>query len=44
MIAPIGMFGNVIRVAPPLCIRKEELETGIEIIDSALSEAGKQSA
>ncbi|NOZ64487.1 MAG: aminotransferase class III-fold pyridoxal phosphate-dependent enzyme [Caldiserica bacterium] len=38
MIAPIGMFGNVLRIAPPLSISRKELETGIEIIDSALSE------
>ncbi len=42
MIAPIGTFGNVLRIAPPLSISRKELETGIEIIDSALSEAGKE--
>ncbi len=36
MIAPIGMFGNVIRVAPPLVITREEVEESLDIFEASL--------
>jgi 4-aminobutyrate aminotransferase-like enzyme len=32
LIAPIGMHGNVIRIAPPLVITKEQAETAMDIV------------
>ena len=36
MIAPIGFYGNVIRIAPPLVINDAELEEGMGIVEEAL--------
>ena len=36
MIAPIGFYGNVIRIAPPLVINDEELEEGMGIVEEAM--------
>jgi len=38
MIAPIGFYGNVLRIAPPLVITKDEAEIGCDIIESVLGE------
>lgn len=38
LIAPIGLFGNVIRIAPPLIITWELAEKGLQILDEAISE------
>ncbi|HUT75156.1 MAG TPA: aspartate aminotransferase family protein [Armatimonadota bacterium] len=39
MIAPIGSYGNVLRLAPPLVITEQELDTGVDILDATLSAA-----
>ena len=41
MIAPIGLYGNVLRIAPPLVITDQELDTGVDILDAALTAAGQ---
>jgi len=41
MIAPIGLYGNVLRIAPPLVITEQELDTGVDILDAALTAAGQ---
>ncbi len=38
MLGRVGMYGNVIRVAPPLIIKNEECDMAIEILDKAMSE------
>lgn len=38
MIAPIGFYGNVIRVAPPLVIDREQAKKGCDIIEKVLRE------
>ncbi|RKY64089.1 MAG: hypothetical protein DRP99_02800 [Candidatus Latescibacterota bacterium] len=38
MIAPIGHYGNVLRIAPPLVISEEEAEAGCDIIQEVLRE------
>jgi len=37
MIAPIGLYGNVLRIAPPLVITEQELAQGADILDQALA-------
>ena len=39
MIAPIGLYGNVLRIAPPLVISEPDLEQGVEILDQAMAAA-----
>jgi 4-aminobutyrate aminotransferase len=39
LIAPIGMYGNVIRIAPPLVITAEEMEEGLDILEAAMKAA-----
>jgi 4-aminobutyrate aminotransferase len=39
MIAPIGLYGNVLRIAPPLIISERDLEQGVEILDEAMAAA-----
>ncbi|MBI3970302.1 MAG: aspartate aminotransferase family protein [Chloroflexi bacterium] len=39
LIAPIGFYGNVIRVAPPLVIAEEEALAGVELLAEAIAEA-----
>ncbi len=39
LIAPIGFYGNVLRVAPPLVITEEEALAGVDILDQAIAEA-----
>jgi 4-aminobutyrate aminotransferase-like enzyme len=38
MMGRVGIYGNVIRVAPPLTIREQECDFAIEILDKVLSE------
>lgn len=42
LIAPIGLFGNVIRIAPPLVITWELAEKGLDILADAISEVEAQ--
>ncbi len=37
LIGSVGMYGNVIRVAPPLCITQAEADESLEIMEGALS-------
>jgi 4-aminobutyrate aminotransferase-like enzyme len=37
MIAPIGFYGNVIRIAPPLIINDDQVEEGLGILEEALA-------
>jgi 4-aminobutyrate aminotransferase len=39
MMAPIGHYGNVLRIAPPLVINEKELNLAIDIIDEAMAAA-----
>ncbi|MBP7560859.1 MAG: aspartate aminotransferase family protein [Armatimonadetes bacterium] len=39
LIAPIGLYGNVVRIAPPLTITREALAVGIEVLAEAVSMA-----
>lgn len=39
MMAPIGHYGNVLRIAPPLVINEKELNLAIDIIDQAMADA-----
>ncbi|HET6454672.1 MAG TPA: aspartate aminotransferase family protein [Armatimonadota bacterium] len=36
MIAPIGFYGNVIRIAPPLVIEEEHMMKGLDIMEEAI--------
>ncbi|HID07848.1 MAG TPA: aminotransferase class III-fold pyridoxal phosphate-dependent enzyme [Armatimonadetes bacterium] len=38
LIAPIGMFGNVIRIAPPLVISEELADEGVRILSEVITE------
>jgi 4-aminobutyrate aminotransferase len=37
MITPIGIHGNVLRISPPLCITREEVDAGCDILQSSLA-------
>jgi 4-aminobutyrate aminotransferase-like enzyme len=39
LIAPIGMYGNVLRVAPPLVITDAEVEESLGIFEASLKAA-----
>ncbi len=39
MIAPIGLYGNVLRIAPPLVINEEQINIGVDILDAAFTSA-----
>lgn len=41
IIAPIGMFGNVIRVAPPLVVTEEQVHETMDIFEAAVEAAVK---
>ncbi len=41
MLGKVGLYGNVIRVAPPLVIREEEALLGVGILENAITEAVK---
>jgi 4-aminobutyrate aminotransferase-like enzyme len=38
LIGSVGMFGNVVRVAPPLVITKAEIDESVAILDKVLAE------
>ena len=38
LLGKVGLHGNVVRIAPPLVVTKEEAGMGIDIIDRTLSE------
>lgn len=38
LLGKVGLFGNVIRIAPPLIINEQEADLGAEILDRVLSE------
>jgi 4-aminobutyrate aminotransferase-like enzyme len=38
MFAPVGLGGGCVKIAPPLCINKEALEEGCDIIHQAIQE------
>ena len=38
LLGRVGLYGNVIRIAPPLIITREESELGVRIIDKVLGE------
>ena len=42
MIAPIGMFGNVLRVAPPLVITEQQAHESLDIFEAAIEAALQQ--
>lgn len=44
LLGKLGIYGNVIRVAPPLVITEDEALHGVEIIDRALTELGELTA
>jgi 4-aminobutyrate aminotransferase-like enzyme len=39
MFAPVGVAGECIKIAPPLCITREALEEGISVLAEAVSQA-----
>jgi 4-aminobutyrate aminotransferase len=39
MIAPIGHYGNVLRIAPPLIIGESDLAQGVDLLDQAMAVA-----
>ncbi len=38
LLGKVGLYGNVVRIAPPLVITESEAEMGIDILDRALEE------
>jgi 4-aminobutyrate aminotransferase-like enzyme len=38
LLGKVGLFGNVIRIAPPLVIKENEAEIGVAILDKVLTE------
>jgi len=42
LIAPIGTFGNCVRIAPPLVITKNELAQGLDILEAGLKELSEK--
>ena len=38
LIAPIGFYGNVIRISPPLVITEEEVTVGLDLLEAAIAE------
>ena len=39
LIAPIGLYGNVIRIAPPLVMTEAQLNEGLDILEAAMKAA-----
>lgn len=37
MLGKLGLYGNVIRIAPPLCITEAEVDLGVRILDKAIA-------
>jgi 4-aminobutyrate aminotransferase len=44
MIGPIGLFGNVLRISPPLVITEQELLEGCDILEASLEAAQARGA
>jgi 4-aminobutyrate aminotransferase-like enzyme len=44
LIEPIGLGGNVIRIAPPLVITEEQAGVGVDIIDTVLARVEGETA
>ena len=40
LLGKVGIYRNVIRIAPPLVIKEEEAELGVRIMDATLAELG----
>jgi 4-aminobutyrate aminotransferase len=40
LLGRVGLYGNVVRIAPPLVISQAEADAGIDVIDGALAEVG----
>lgn len=38
LIAPIGFYGNVVRISPPLVITEEEAAVGLDLLEAAIAE------
>jgi 4-aminobutyrate aminotransferase len=38
LLGVVGIYGNVIRIAPPLVINQEECEKAIKILDKVFNE------
>ena len=38
LLGKVGLYGNVIRIAPPLVITEEEAELGVRILDNVFNE------
>ncbi len=36
-----GVFGNVLRINPPLCIEKNDIDFAVEVLDQSLKAAGR---
>jgi len=34
-----GLYGNVLRIKPPMCIRAEDVDFAIDVLDVALARA-----
>ncbi|MEC8929404.1 MAG: aminotransferase class III-fold pyridoxal phosphate-dependent enzyme, partial [Verrucomicrobiota bacterium] len=39
MFAPVGAWGQTVKLAPPLCISREALEEGLEVLTGCVDEA-----
>lgn len=39
ILGKVGLYGNVIRLAPPLVIQQEEIDLAIDILDAAIAKA-----
>jgi 4-aminobutyrate aminotransferase-like enzyme len=40
LLGKVGLYGNVIRIAPPLVITEQEADLGVQILDKVLMELG----
>jgi 4-aminobutyrate aminotransferase-like enzyme len=36
MLGKLGLYGNVIRIAPPLTVTEDEIELGVSILEKAI--------
>jgi 4-aminobutyrate aminotransferase-like enzyme len=39
LFAPVGAWGQTVKIAPPLCINEEALKEGLEVLSQAVDEA-----
>ena len=37
--SPVGFGGATVKIAPPLCIKKDAVEEGLEVLDEAMAES-----